>query len=355
MWRKPQAGPSLSVVSGRLDTVPPARRSAQPTTTWDRVELAPLVLVRGKEGLLVERAVASLARQARARAQEAEPGAVVEVTRLEAAQYQQGRLAVLASPSLFAEPRHLEITGLEALNDACATDLLAYLSDPAPDVTLVLTHASGVRGKKVLEAVQAAGAVLVQCDEIPDREKAGFVSGEFARARRRIAADAVVALVQAVGSDLRELAAAAAQLISDTTGTVGVDVVDRYYGGRVEATGFRVADAAVAGHEGEALALVRHSMASGTDPVPLVAAIALKLRTMAKVAGSSNRPGALSGLAPWQIDRARKELRGWTPEGLASAILAVAAADAEVKGEGRSASFAIERAVRRVAQARGTR
>jgi len=335
--------------------VPPARRASVATTTWDRVELSPLVLVRGKEGLLAERAVASLARQARTRAAESDPGATVEVTRIEAAQYQQGRLAVLASPSLFAEPRHLEIVGLEALNDACATDLIGYLADPAPDVTLVLTHAGGVKGKKVLEAVTAAGAVVVQCDEIPEREKGSFVSGEFARARRRIAGEAVVALVQAVGSDLRELAAAAAQLVSDTTGTVDVDVVNRYYGGRVEATGFRVADAAVAGQEGEALALVRHAMASGTDPVPLVAAMALKLRTMAKVAGSSGRPGALAGVAPWQIDRARKELRGWTPEGLASAILAVASADAEVKGEGRSASFAIERAVRRVAQARGTR
>lgn len=341
------------VVSGRLGPVPPARRSATPTTTWDRVELTPLVLVRGKEGVLAERAVASLARQARERA--AASGATLEVTRLEAAQYEQGRLTVLASPSLFAEPRHLEILGLEALNDACATDLTAYLADPAPDVSLVLHHAGGVRGKKVLEAIAAAGATVVQCDEIPDREKGAFVSAEFARARRRIAGDAVVALVQAVGSDLRELAAAAAQLVSDTTGTVDVGVVDRYYGGRVEATGFRVADAAVAGHEGEALALVRHAMSSGTDPVPLVAAIAMKLRTMAKVAGSSGRAGALGGLAPWQIDRARKELRGWTPEGLASAILAVAAADAEVKGEGRSAPFAVERAVRRVAQARGLR
>ena len=61
------------------------------------------------------------------------------------------------------------------------------------------------------------------------------------------------------------------------------------------------------------------------------------------------------GLAAWQIDRARRELDGWSPEGLARAITAVATADAEVKGAGRDAEFAVERAVLRVAQARGER
>ena len=48
------------------------------------------------------------------------------------------------------------------------------------------------------------------------------------------------------------------------------------------------------------------------------------------------------------------DLRRWTPEGLASAISAVAQADAEVKGEGRDPRFAVERAVLRVAGAVGS-
>lgn len=345
----------MSVARGRLGAVPPARRSPTPGVSWDAVELAPIVLVRGKEDLLAERALDRLERLARARGEQSGPGVVLEVTKLEAAGYESGRLAMLASPSLFAEPRHIEITGLEALTDACQADVLAYLGDPAPDVTLVLRHSSGVRGKKLLDALAAAKVPQVACDEIADRDKGGFVAEEFRRARRRIEGPAVVALVDAVGSDLRELSAAAAQLASDTTGTVTVADVDRYYGGRVEATGFRVADAAVAGQAGEALALARHAMASGTDPVPLVAALALKLRSMGKVAASRGRgaPAASLGLAPWQIDRAKRDLQGWTPEGLAAAISAVAAADAEVKGEGRSPQFAVERAVLRIAEARG--
>lgn len=340
--------------------VPPARRSASRSTPtagvpWDRAELAPIVLIRGTEGLLGDRAVSRLARLAREAASADGGGAELEVTSVEAAQYESGRLAVITSPSLFAEPQHVEILGFESMTDACATDVLAYLADPAPDVTLVLRHGGGVRGKKVLDALVAAKVALVACDPVPDRDKPAFVSAEFSRARRKIAPEGVAALVDAVGSDLRELAAAAQQLISDTTGVVTDQEVDRYYGGRVEATGFKVADAAVAGDVAGALVLVRHAMASGTPPVPLVAALALKLRTMAKVAASRGRDhGAdvLKGLAPWQVDRARRDLQGWTPEGLATAIMATAAADAEVKGESRSPEFAVERAVRRIVAAR---
>jgi DNA polymerase-3 subunit delta len=168
---------------------------------------------------------------------------------------------------------------------------------------------------------------------------------------------AVRSLVDAVGSDLRELAAACSQLVADTTGLIGPDVVERYYGGRIEATGFRVADAAIAGSSGQAVALLRHALATGVDPVPIVAALAAKLRILAKVAAVRGRGTAAVrelGLAPWQTDRALADLRRWTPEGLAVAISSVAQADAEVKGESRDPRFAVERAVLRVAAASGT-
>ncbi|GMA34225.1 hypothetical protein [Demequina litorisediminis] len=58
------------------------------------------------------------------------------------------------------------------------------------------------------------------------------------------------------------------------------------------------------------------------------------------------------GISPWQADRARRELQRWTADSLAQAIEAVATADAEIKGASRAPQFALERAVRTVAQAR---
>src|SRR5674476_1241896 len=84
-----------------------------------------------------------------------------------------------------------------------------------------------------------------------------------------------------------------------------------------------------------------------------VKALAIKLRTLAKVGAARGQgldPVRDLGLASWQVDRARRELRAWTPESLAGAIRAVAQADAEVKGASRDPVFAVERAVLRIAE-----
>jgi len=111
---------------------------------------------------------------------------------------------------------------------------------------------------------------------------------------------------------------------------------------------FTVADTAIAGRYGEALIALRHALASGADPVPLVAAVAMKLRTMARVAGNREPSAALAarlGMKDWQVDRARRDLMGWNEESLGRAIQATARADAEVKGGSRDAVFALERMI----------
>jgi DNA polymerase III subunit delta len=332
----------------------PTRSSARTSasaTWWDDARLAPVVLVQGPESLLAERAVDALVDLARER------DAEVEKVVLEAATYQAGMLTVAASPSLFGEAKVVVLTGAEATTDALVADVVDYVPVADPATTVVVVHGGGVRGKRMLDAIKGSGAPVVAVEAIKkDADKSAFVTAEFRRARRRIDAGGVRALVEALGNDLRELAAACSQLVTDTDGTVTEQVVDRYYGGRVEATGFRVADAAVAGRAGEAVTLLRHALATGADPVPLVAALAMKLRALAKVGAMRGRGGASAkdlGMAPWQVDRARRELAGWTPEGLAAAISAVAQADAEVKGAGRDPVFAVERAVLTIARSQG--
>ncbi len=311
--------------------------------------LAPVVLVTGGEELLADRAVERLVSLAR------EQDPTVEVTRVDAAEYSAGGLSVVTSPSLFDEDRVVVVDGVERATDDLILDGTDYVASPQEDVVLVLRHGGGQRGKRLLDAVRAAGFPVVACEPVKrDADKAAFVTQELRRGGRRADARAVRALVDAVGSDLRELAAACSQLVADTTGMIGFEVVERYYGGRIEASGFRVADAAVEGNPGEAVALLRHALATGVDPVPMVAALAARLRILAKVAAVRGRGSAAErelNLAPWQVDRARRDLSRWNPEALAAAITAVAQADAEVKGGGRDPEFAVERAVLRVAAA----
>jgi DNA polymerase-3 subunit delta len=314
----------------------------------------PLVLISGPESVIADRALSTTLDDLRS----ADPE--VEVIRLAAETYEAGALGMHASPSLFGGAKCIVVADLDEAPDELQEDLLAFLAAPDPDVTLVVTHKSGQRGKKVLDTLKKAQARVLEAPAIKtDRDKTDFATHEFRAAGRRATPDAVRALIEAVGKDVRELAAACQQLVADTTGTIDEELVAKYHGGKVEATGFKVADAAVAGNAGEALRLLRHAIATGVDPVPIVAVLAQQLRQLVKV-GSAGRGRSADvardlGMAPWQVDKARRGLSGWGPEGLADAIQAVAHADFEVKGGGRDPVYAVERAVLTITRARNGR
>ncbi|KQR64590.1 DNA polymerase III subunit delta [Frigoribacterium sp. Leaf172] len=331
-----------------------ARASAKPAKKtgvaidqvgWDRIRPAAVILVSGPEQFLADRAVRQLRDQLTAE----DPS--LEVHDLEADHYQPGELITLASPSLFAEPRLIRVATVEKCTDAFLTETLRYLESPADDTYLVLRHGGGVRGKKLLDTIRSGTGqgIEVVCAELKkDTEKLDFAAAEFAAERRRVTSGALRALVTAFSDDLAELASACQQLISDAAEEITEATVEKYYEGRVETNAFKVADAAVAGRQGEALVLLRHALASGADPVPVVAAFAMKIRGMAKVHGAYGPSGQLAsrlGMAPWQVDRAQREVRGWSEAGLGRCIEVVAETDAAVKGAERDAIYALERMV----------
>ncbi len=325
----------------------PARSaSAIPQISWRSPQPAPIVLVSGPEEVCAERAIAGVREFLRAE------DASLEVSDLRADDYASGSLLALTSPSLFGEPRLIRVSGVEKCSDAFLTEALAYLGAPQDGATVILRHTgSSVRGKKLLDAIRqgTGGGIEIACPAVKrDSDRFDFAAGEFQAARKKIAPVALRALVGAFSDDLTELAAACQQLIADVPGDISEQVVERYYGGRVETSAFTVADTAIAGRLGDALVTLRHALSSGADPVPLVAAIASKLRTMARVAGNrepSAKLAARLGMKDWQVDRARRDLSGWNEASLGLAIQAAARADAEVKGASRDPVFAVERLV----------
>lgn len=309
---------------------------------WRKASPAPIVFVSGPEEYLAGRAIREIREQLR------KVDAALEVHEIDAADYSSGTLINITSPSLFAEPRLVIIRGVEKCSDDLISDGLEYLANPTDDTTVVLRHnGSSVRGKKLVEAIRDTEvAAEIVCSEIKkDSDRQAFVLGEFAHDGRKISPGAVRALLDAFADDIAELAAACNQLLLDSADSITEEIVDRYYGGRVETNAFKVADAALAGRSGEAMALLRHALATGADPVPLVAAISMKIRQMAKIHGNRSASATSLGMAPWQLDRARKDLTGWTDEGLAETIKALATADAAAKGAERDPIYSLEKLV----------
>lgn len=313
--------------------------------------LVPLTLVVGDEELLVGRAVSTVVAAARAADPEAD---VRDVT---AGDLQRGDLDDVLSPSLFGEQRVVVLRAAQDLAKDVTAELTAYVADPLPEVSLVVVHAGGAKGKALLAALAAGRPRRVDVPKVTrPGERRDFVRRELKADGRTVEEEALGLLLESVGNDLRELSAAAGQLLADTAGPITVDVVQRYHRGRAESSGFAVADRAVDGDLAGALELARWGASTGLAPVLVTSALASTLRSMAMVASSSGVPsGQLAGqlgMPSWKVDRTRRQVRGWRPEGLSAAVQAVASADADVKGAAVDAGYAVERALLRVAQAR---
>ncbi len=322
------------------------------------VGTAPVTVVVGEEEFLVDRAVRDLV--AAARGADGRAGHDADVHDREGAELGPGELDSLTSPSLFGGGCVVLVRSAQDASKEVAAELARYAASPAPDVALILTHAGGAKGKELLAGVKAAGAQVIECPKVTRfAERLDFVRSEFRRAGRRADDAAARALLDAVGSDLRELSAACDQLAADADSDDRVDeaLVARYFRGRAEATGFAVADRAVEGHLAQALEQLRWALATGVSPVLICSALAQGVRLLGRVGSAPRSQSAMAlaaevGAPPWKIDRVRQQLRGWPPDGIARALHAVAEADAQVKGEAASADYALERAIRRIVAAR---
>lgn len=310
--------------------------------------LAPLRLVVGDEGLLVSRAVSAVVAAARV----ADPQA--EVHDAPAADVTAGVLAELVSPSLFGGRRLVILReGQDAGKDTVAA-VIGQASDLAPEVTLVVTHLGGAKGKALAEGLTKAGAVVVSCARLRrPSERVAFVRDEVRAAGGTIDEAAVQALLEAVGTDLRELASACGQLVSDTGGSVDAAAVARYHRGRAEVTGFAVADSALVGDIAGALSSLRWALSLGVDPVPIADAIADGIRTVSRVAAAGRgNPSAVAGalkMPPWKVERAQRQGRGWSAEGLGRAMRLAADLNADVKGSAGDPVYALERTLLAIA------
>lgn len=312
--------------------------------------MAGLHLILGDEDLLVDRAIGEVLRAARAAAGTAD----VPVNRMRAGEVSTNELAELLSPSLFADERVVVLeSAAEAGKDA--VDLIASAAaDLPPGTVLVVVHSGGGRAKALADQLKKLGAEVHPCAKIAKAaERSDFVRAEFRALKVKVDDDTLAALLDAVGSDIRELASACSQLVADTGGQVDAAAVRRYHSGKAEVSGFDIADKAVVGDVAGSAEALRWAMMRGMPHVVLADALAEAVHTIARVGPLTGDPYRLAselGMPPWRIQKAQKQSRRWSRDRIATAIRLVAALNADVKGAAADADYVLEDAVRKVAQ-----
>jgi DNA polymerase-3 subunit delta len=306
-------------------------------------DLVGIVLIQGAEALLADRAISEIISAA--------PESTV--TQLVAGEIELGAITDALAPSLFGDARIVVVKEIQDLAAELSDEIAEYLENPEDGIELVLWHKGGVKGKALVDKIKKAAPRIIPAEAMKkDAEKADFIRAEFKRLDRKVSAEAVTALIDSLGSDLRELSGAVSQLAADVAAGKAIDESDvaKFQQGRVETTGYDVADAALDCKREEALIALRHALATGTDPVLITSALAASIRTLAKVSGAGRGVKSFDlasslALPPWQIDKARRQLAHWNPTTLSAAVMAVAQADADIKGAAADPIHALERAI----------
>ena len=304
--------------------------------------LNPVHLVLGDDEFLTERATKDIIAAA---------GPAAEVSTLRGAEATEAAIAMAASPSLFAEDRVVVVEKTELAGKDAVEALLKACVDVAPGVTLIVQHTGGGRQKAMVGKFQKIAEV--HSASIQDKDRHAWVTAEFRRYGVRPTPDVVAALLESVGSDLRELASAVSQLVADTEGEITVATVRDYYTGVAEVEGFDIADQAVLGRTDRALASTRRALQLGTSPVAIAAALARKVGDIAMlydVRGNPNQLAGELGMHPFVVKKTMQVARQWSASAVTEAVIIVADLDAEVKGQGGDQEFAVENAVRRIAE-----
>ncbi|AWB84498.1 DNA polymerase III subunit delta [Corynebacterium liangguodongii] len=303
----------------------------------------PVHLVLGEDEFLAERAMKAII---------AELSPAVEVSTYRAGDISEGELAMATSPSLFAEERAVVFRDVDQAGKEPTELLLAAAKDPAPGMTLILMHSGGGRNKSYVPRLRKLAQVH-SAEPLKDRDRQAWVSNEFRRLGVRPTPDVVAALLESVGSDLRELASAVSQLVADTEGEITVGAVHAYYTGVAEVSGFTIADQAVEGRVDRALASTRRALQLGVSPVAIAAALARKIGDIAKLYNTRGNPDQLArelGMHPFVARKTMQVARNWSGEAVSEAVIIVADLDAEVKGRGGDPEFCVENAVARISQ-----
>lgn len=312
---------------------------------WRAVTVAPVILLFGSQQFFADRAVKII----REKLGNSEGLEVVEV---DASDYSAGSIFDLASSGLFGESKLVIINDVQRCTDALITDGIEYLANPSADSVVIFRHdGKSVRGKRLLEAIRANDSCVegICLDISKEAEKIAFIEAEFTSKGRKIQRQAAVAISQIFGKDFEEIAAACSQLQLDDAGEITAEIVEKYFGGRLETTVFVIADAAIAGQVSEALLRLRHGLAQGLEPVMLLGAIARKINQFVKVRGNPNISAQSLGVVDWVLGKIRQEAASWSEDSLALVIEELAETDFAIKGGQKDPQYALEKLIRLVA------
>ena len=257
-------------------------------------------------------------------------------------------IEALDTPSLLGGQRLVVILGAHELKKDQLEAIQRYLESPSPSSILVIVSSGRSR---LANAAKKVGATI-NLDAPRGRSLAKWVRDRSREHRLKVDDRAAWALIDSVGTDLRDLDAGLSQLATALGGnsTVGVADVHRAFPRLADERIYVFTDAVGERKLAPAMGALRRLLQQGDEPLMVFGALTAHMRRVLVARGSGATGGVKAvgdalGLPDWRAERLYRQARAYREEDLVRAMEVLAFTDVEMKGGDLPPDMALERAV----------
>lgn len=265
-------------------------------------------------------------------------------------------MGALQTSSLLGGKRLVVIRDAQDLKKEQADALIAYLESPSPDSVLVIV----ADGKTKVDAAIRANGAFVALDTPKGRKLAAWVRERAADHKIKVDDRGAYALVDTVGSELRDLDGALSQLATSLGGGARVSQSDvwKAFPRLADERVFAFTDAVGDRKLSVAMSTLRRLLDQGDEPLVLFGSLNAHIKRMLRARRYAERGaqavGDALGLPGWRAERLQRQSRSYREEELIAAVATLAETDIEMKGGDLPPAAALERAVVRIVEGAGT-
>ena len=247
------------------------------------------------------------------------------------------------SPNLFGSSYLVIVDNINVAEDKLDEKLVEVLRNAEANISeenfLVVIHRGGSGGTGIVKALQKQKAVEIKCETIESSNQfLNFMRSEFKKNKRVVEEDALIALRDAIGQELDELAGAINQLCFDIVEEkITLDAVKKYYEGNAAVKVYDISNALWNADTQSALKSLNDLLEQDSNSfVFVVSVLAGSLRKLVKLAGLPTSATKLQiaqelKINPNQVEYLTPQLKNWTPTSLANAVVELAKVDALVR------------------------
>ncbi len=259
-------------------------------------------------------------------------------------------MSALETPSLLGGSRLIVVHDAQDLKKDQLEALERYLTSPSPYAVLVLIAS----GRTRLEPLVRSTGSVIALETPKGRRLVGWIRERASEHRVRFDDRAAWALIDAVGTELRDLDGAIQQLSTQlgTGARVGAAEVRQAFSRLADERIYAFTDGVGDRRLPVAMTALRRLLDQGEEPLVVLGSLTSQVRRMLRARRYAEQGaravGDALGLPGWRAERLQKQALAYREEELVAAMNALAEADVEMKGGDIPPEAALEKVVTRI-------